>query len=255
MARRRPRRPRVPPRRLDRRRVQRRRGRRGRGRRRALFRQVQRVLQAERAVRVLLRAPDGARASAPTARSRARTSTRGPIDVERDGEAVPLFTARASARCSPSSAGPASASTPSRAAPRRSRRPRARRPSCGAPARKAPDASVARARARAPARLRLPRCSRGPARRGRARRRRPRRSGPRRGGPRAGSRAPRRRRGPGGTPRYSITCRPSSGGRMASSSSCSRSSAMRRLELVHAPLRARAPGSGCGWCSRSAAGG
>ena len=53
------------------------------------------------------------------------------------------------------------------------------------------------------------------------------RSGPRRGGSRAGRPAPRRRAGPGAMPRCSITCRPSSSGRIAASSSCSASSAMR----------------------------
>ena len=45
---------------------------------------------------------------------------------------------------------------------------------------------------------------------------------------------------PGATPRCSMTCRPSSGGRMASSSSCSRSSAMRRSSSSMRRCSARA---------------
>ncbi len=48
---------------------------------------------------------------------------------------------------------------------------------------------------------------------------------------------PRRRPGPGSTPRNAITCRPSRGGRMRSSSSCSRSSRDALLELVDAPVQ------------------
>ena len=169
------------------------------------------------------RAPTGA-VAALVLRRRARSTSNA---TARRHASTPA----ASARCSPSSAAPVPGRHP-RSSPRPDT-PRGRDavPATdrrGAPARKAPDpaALVRRCRRSAARQSALDAALAGP-------RVEPRvglglaRSGPRRGAPRAGSRAPRRRRGPGGTPRNSITCRPSSGGRIASSSSCSRSSAIR----------------------------
>ena len=129
---------------------------------------------------LLLRPGPDRRRARRRARSGLRAATIGDVFTE-------LAPRRASASTPCSS--PTPPTTPARAS---------RRPSSGAPARKAPERRTLRRPSRARCRARAPR------RRG-ARRPRPRRSGPRRGGPRAGSRAPRRRPGPGATPRNSIT--------------------------------------------------
>ena len=259
MAQGRPRRSRVPARRLDRRRVQRRRGRRGRRRRPALFRQVQRVLKPNGAVRVLARAPDGRSASAPPARCEHVLLRAGP-DRRRSATASTVQRLhprhrrgvhRARARRLPrrhrrSSPGPhdGAAAEPGQVAeaPSHDRR--------GAPAKRAPltlAASSARRRARC-------RCSRAPTRRG-ARRPRPRSIGPssRRTSSRKSSASPTTR--PGFTPRYvhhltAVERRPDRVELLLLAQLGDP-----RLELVHPPLRARAPGSGCAWCSRTAGGG
>ena len=122
LARRRPRRPRVPPRRLDRPRVQRRRGRRGRRRRPRVPPGAARA-QAERGRSCSPTSTRWRCASAPTARSCGSLLRPRPDRRRARRRADPRATRAASARCSPSSAGPASASTPcsSRGPPRRLR--------------------------------------------------------------------------------------------------------------------------------------
>ena len=190
--------------RVDRRRVQRLRGRRGRRRRRALFRQVQRVLQA-RTRRSCSRTSTRWRSASTPAGvvARARTSTRARSTwTRRRSRPARVYTRDVGEVFT--ELGRAGFRVDTILEPRRRRRvPReaardARHSSCWPrPARKASSSTPPRSGVGSP----LARCrARGPRRRG-ARRPRPRPSGPRRDGPRAGSRAPRPRPGPASTPR------------------------------------------------------
>ena len=218
-----------------------------------LFRQVQRVLKPNAAVRVLVRAPDGA-----VPRRRRRRCERsyfdpGPIDVDDGGRRHPqVYTRdiergvhRARPRGLPgrhrsSSRGPHDARRAEAAAHHRVARP----------ARKAPDRSRLAPRAG----LALDALLARPRRRG-ARRRRPRSIGPssRRASSRKSSASPTTR--PGCTPRYvhhlAAVERRADGVELLLLAQLGDPRARGRPCAAAAPAR----GSGCGWCSRSAGGG